>query len=117
MSAVCSTLQIARSNIAEQVAGRPAKRRGRPPQPDEDLVAAIKAIIGSLLSVSQKSRVSPMWDNMIAYFGRGYSPCLLTQVAYQIDLTSFLPAGVVAALPTPLPLGVVFPALGSSPFS
>jgi putative transposase len=48
MSAVCATLEVARSNIAEQAAGRPAKRRGRPPRPDEDLVAAIKTIIGSL---------------------------------------------------------------------
>ncbi len=48
MSAVCSTLQVARSNIAEQVAGRPAKRQGRPPQPDEELVTAIKALIGTL---------------------------------------------------------------------
>ncbi len=48
MSAVCSTLEVARSNIAEQAAGRPAKRRGRPPQPDEELVAAIKTIIGHL---------------------------------------------------------------------
>jgi putative transposase len=48
MSAVCSTLRVARSNIAEQAAGRPIKRRGRPPQPDEELVAAIKTIIGSL---------------------------------------------------------------------
>ena len=48
MSAVCSTLEVARSTIAEQVAGRPAKRRGRLPQPEEELVAAIKAIIGSL---------------------------------------------------------------------
>jgi putative transposase len=48
MSAVCSNLQVARSNIAEQVAGRPTQRRGRAPRPDEDLVAAIKAIIGSL---------------------------------------------------------------------
>ena len=48
MSIVCSTLQVARSNIAEQAAGRPTKRRGRPPQPDADLVAAIKAIIGTL---------------------------------------------------------------------
>src|SRR5215217_5779878 len=48
MSAVCSTLQVARSNIAEQVAGRPTQRRGRAPRPDEDLVEAIKAIIGSL---------------------------------------------------------------------
>ena len=46
MSAVCSTLQVARSNIAEQAAGRPVKRRGRPPDPEEELVAAIKTIIG-----------------------------------------------------------------------
>ena len=48
MSAVCSTLEVARSNIAEQVAGRPSNHRGRPPLPDADLVEAIKAIIGSL---------------------------------------------------------------------
>ena len=30
MSALCATLEVARSNIAEQVAGRPPKRRGRP---------------------------------------------------------------------------------------
>ena len=48
MSVVCASLRVARSNIAEQVAGRPTKRRGRPPQPDADLVAAIKAIIGTL---------------------------------------------------------------------
>ncbi|KFG70794.1 hypothetical protein JH26_02230 [Microvirga sp. BSC39] len=48
MSAVCATLEVARSNIAEQVAGRRSKRRGRLPQPDEDPVTAINAIIGSL---------------------------------------------------------------------
>ena len=48
MSAVCATLEVARSNIAEQVAGRPVKRRGRPPQSDEDLVEAIKTVIGTL---------------------------------------------------------------------
>jgi putative transposase len=48
MSAVCTTLQVARSNVAEQAADRPAKRRGRPPQPDGDLGAGIKALIGSL---------------------------------------------------------------------
>jgi putative transposase len=50
MKTVCSTLQVARSNIAEQASGRPPKRQGRPPRPDEDLVAAIKAIIGSVLT-------------------------------------------------------------------
>ena len=50
MSAVCATLEVARSNIAEQVAGRPAKRRGCPAPPDEDLVEAIKIIIGGIVT-------------------------------------------------------------------
>lgn len=48
MSAVCATPRVARSNIAEQAAGRPPKRRGRPPLPDADSAEAIKIIIGSL---------------------------------------------------------------------
>ena len=50
MMAVCAILEVARSNVAEQVAGRPPKRRERPPVPDEDLLEAIKTIIGSLPS-------------------------------------------------------------------
>jgi hypothetical protein len=42
-SAVCTVLDVARSNIAERMAGRPYKRLGRPPQPDDDLLAVIKA--------------------------------------------------------------------------
>jgi putative transposase len=48
MSVVCATLEVARSTIAEQAAGRSPKRRGRPALPDAELVAAIKSIIGSL---------------------------------------------------------------------
>ena len=48
MSTVCTTLEVARSNIAERVAGRPQQRLGRPPQPDEDLVAEIKAVIADM---------------------------------------------------------------------
>ncbi len=33
MSAVCTVLDVARSNIAERMAGRPRKPLGRPPQP------------------------------------------------------------------------------------
>lgn len=48
MSSVCETLQVARSNITERVAGRPEMRKGRPPSPDADLVSEIKAIIDDL---------------------------------------------------------------------
>lgn len=48
MSTVCETLQVARSNITARVAGRPKKRRGRPPLPDAELVSEIQAIIAEL---------------------------------------------------------------------
>ena len=48
MSTVCSVLDVARSNVAERAAGRPQQRRGRPPQPDDALVAAIKAVIADM---------------------------------------------------------------------
>lgn len=50
MKAICETLGIARSNVAERAAGRPQKRRGRPPAPEAGLVAEIKAIIGQMPS-------------------------------------------------------------------
>jgi putative transposase len=48
ISAVCTALGVARSNIAERMAGRSHRRLGRPPQPDDDLVAAIKAVIADM---------------------------------------------------------------------
>ena len=48
MKAVAQTLGLARSNLAAQMKQRPPKRVGRPPLPDEDLVAEIKAIIAEL---------------------------------------------------------------------
>ena len=54
MTALCQAVGVARSNIAEQVrrraAGAPATRRGRPPLPDEDLLADIKAVIADMPS-------------------------------------------------------------------
>ncbi len=49
MKAVCEALGVARSNIAaglQAPLAKPLKRVGRPPAPEEELVARIKAIIG-----------------------------------------------------------------------
>lgn len=45
MKTVCETLGVARSNIAARAAGFPSKARGRPPLPDRELLADIKAVI------------------------------------------------------------------------
>ena len=50
MKAVCETIGVARSNVAAQVAGGPPRRRGRPPLPDNDLVADIRAVIDDMPS-------------------------------------------------------------------
>jgi hypothetical protein len=47
MSAIYSVLQVARSNVAGRTAGWLTRRRGQPPQSDEDL-GGIKVIIDSL---------------------------------------------------------------------
>ena len=46
MKTVCDALDLARSNIAVRIKAPIAKPLGRPPQPDADLVAEIKAVIG-----------------------------------------------------------------------
>lgn len=48
MRAVCETLGVARSNIAERSKGRGSGRRGRPPEPDGELVAGIEDVIKDL---------------------------------------------------------------------
>lgn len=48
MKTVCEVIGVARSNVIERLAPHPAGKRGRPPVPEEALVAEIKAIIGSL---------------------------------------------------------------------
>ncbi|MEL4073544.1 IS3 family transposase, partial [Ochrobactrum sp. GPK 3] len=45
MKALCETLGVARSNIAARATGTLSRARGRPPLPDADLVAQIKAVI------------------------------------------------------------------------
>ncbi len=48
MTAVCETLSVARSNIAERVKQPSSKARGRPPLADRELVEEIEAIIADM---------------------------------------------------------------------
>ena len=52
MTAVCEAIGVARSNVAERMAREKAKelapRRGRPPLPETDLVAAIKSVVADM---------------------------------------------------------------------
>ena len=51
MTAVCETLGVARSNIADRIkAPFRQQKRGRPSADDADLVAAIKIVIGTMPS-------------------------------------------------------------------
>jgi len=45
MKRIAETLGVARSNLAVQAIAAPRRRRGRPPQPDAELLAEIKEII------------------------------------------------------------------------
>jgi len=48
VTAVCETLGVARSNMAERAKQIPSKARGRPPLADRGLVEEIKAIIADM---------------------------------------------------------------------
>ena len=48
MTAMYQTVGVARSNIARRIAQEPAKRRGRPPLPDEPLLSEIMAVIAEM---------------------------------------------------------------------
>ena len=48
MKTVAEVIGVSRSNLAERLQQRPPKRIGRPPLPDEELVAQIRAVIGEL---------------------------------------------------------------------
>jgi putative transposase len=45
---VAEVMGVSRSNLIEQVRGRPHNRIGWPPLPDDALVAQIKAVIADL---------------------------------------------------------------------
>ncbi len=48
MKSVADVIGVARSNLAERAKHRQPQTVGRPPQPDEDLVAEIKDVIADL---------------------------------------------------------------------
>ena len=48
MKAVAEVIGVSRSNLMERLQDRPKKRLGRPPLPDDELVADIKAVIAEL---------------------------------------------------------------------
>jgi putative transposase len=48
MICVGETIGVPRSNVAERAAGRPQKRRGRPPLPDDQPLAEIQAVIADM---------------------------------------------------------------------
>ena len=48
MKAVAEVIGVSRSNLAEHLQHRPQRRIGRPPLPDEQLVAQTKAVIAAL---------------------------------------------------------------------
>jgi hypothetical protein len=46
MKTVAEVIGVSRSNLVQRLQERPQKRIGRPPLPDDELVAQIKAVIG-----------------------------------------------------------------------
>jgi hypothetical protein len=48
MKTVAEVIGVSRSNLIERLQERPKTRIGRPPLPDNELVAAIKAVIAEL---------------------------------------------------------------------
>lgn len=45
---MAEAIGVSRSNLIERLKERPKKRIGRPPLPDEELLAAIKAVIAEM---------------------------------------------------------------------
>jgi len=55
MTAVCETLVLARSNIAERVKQRPSKTRGRPPLADQELMDSFSASANARATLSRSN--------------------------------------------------------------
>ena len=65
MKTVAEVIGVSRSNLIERMRERPKKRIGRPPLPDDKLVAEIKAVIAELptyaTDVSTPSSSAKRW--------------------------------------------------------
>src|SRR2546421_4902858 len=59
MKTVAEVIGVSRSNLIERMRERPKKRIGRPPLPDDKLVAEIKAVIAELPTYGYR-RVHPI---------------------------------------------------------
>ena len=66
MNAVAATLDVARSHLAarlaQRTAGRSPQRRGRPPLPEEALLAEIEAVIDDMPSYGY----ARIWARLVA---------------------------------------------------
>ena len=51
MKTVAEVIGVSRSSLVERLQERPKKRIGRPPLPDEELVAEITAVIAELPTI------------------------------------------------------------------
>ena len=58
MKTVAEVIGVSRSNLVERLQQRPPRRIGRPPLPDEELVAQIKTAIAELPTYGYR-RVTP----------------------------------------------------------
>ena len=67
MKAVAEVIGVSRSNLIERLRDRPKKRLGRPPLPDDELVADIKAVIVELPLALPATNVFHSWSSLWAH--------------------------------------------------
>jgi hypothetical protein len=93
MKTVAEVIGVSRSNLIERMRERAKKRIGRPPLPDDNLVAEIKAVIAELptygpVSTSQcanDAQTARHWRSIRAVFASPLSPLLWTNGAFLIS--------------------------------
>ena len=76
MTAVCETLGVARSNIAQRVKQRPSKARGRRPLADQELLEEIKSIIDDMPPTDTRHGTLAVRSSQFTIpIGNGRFPC------------------------------------------